>query len=57
MVLLCKTAPPPNNGIGEGEFQVTLITNASSASDLETVSNSEVTKTEMLELEAQECET
>ena len=47
--------PPPDNGIGEGEVQIAMITNASSVSDLEkTSNNSEVTIADMLE--SQDCE-
>jgi len=46
---------PTDNGIGEGEIQIAMITNASSVSDLETTSNnSEVTITDILE--SQDCE-
>jgi len=45
---------PPDNGIGEEEVQIAVITNVSSVSDLETISNnSEVTIADMLE--SQDC--
>jgi len=46
--------PPPDNGIGEGEVQIAMITNVLSASDLEKISNnSEVTITDVLQ--SQDC--